>query len=435
MLKERIKQYYSVLKFRPYNKEYYNSLESLNEALNCLKESMMYDYFVDKYFDRVDNCTVKPKSIDLIKHLKTDINIAMNMFSCMNKNFLIRYSFKNNIIYKFNLILEILSNLEYYYNNSIPRLKYINGVVDGVYDDDIDILESILEGYEYDILENNLIIKYPEIRIEEEESVNDVKRNKGVNIIKDTYLFIKLDINSLKDNIRLMVMKPSYNQVVKSIGFPHVNGGISNPTNNFCFGSTPPDISSKNDYINNIIKIILYFDVYLRKKFTNSVYNNLINNKYIDLFNRETVEQKIPNNIRVYKRRFQGAYILDYDIDFEDNTIGIDDLGMISLNTESQNHRLSHFTFLFKGKHIKQQFDDNKIIDNQQIQSIIKNKIYATKQSKLLVLYAFKKAIEKLVKSEHNRGSGEEDQNTMYEDTISRMGRINTVALFRGRYK
>lgn len=435
MLKERIKQYYSVLKFRPYNNNYYNSLASLNEALNCLKESNMYDYFVDKYFDKVDNCTVKPKSIDLIKHLKTDINIAMSMFSCMHKDFIIGYSFKSNMIYELNLVLESLSNLEYHYNDSIPRLKYINDIIDGVYDNDIDILESIFEGYEYDISEDSLIIKYPEIKIEEEEGVNNVKKNKGVNIIKDTYLFIKLDMKSLKKDIGLMIMKPSYNQVVESKGFPHVNGGIRHPTYNFCFGSTPPEISSKSNYINNIIKIILYFDVYLRKKFTNSVYNNLINNKYIDLFNRKTVEQKIPNNIKVYKRRFQGAYILDYDIDFGDNTISIDDLGMISLNTESKSYNLSEFTFLFKGKHIRQQFDDNKIIDNQQIQSIIKNKIYATKQSKLLALYSFKKTIEKLVEGEHHRGSGEEDQNTMYEDTISRMGRVNTVALFRGRWK
>lgn len=433
MLKESIKQYYNVLKFKPYNNNYYKTLEYLNEALDYLRKSKMYDYFVDKYFDKIDKHTVIPKSMELINDLKNEIAITRMMFLHMSNDLKISYNFRTNIDPELNLINESLSNLLHYYNLSIKRLNYINEVADGVHDYEIDILESILSNYEYDVVGGKLIIRYPEIKIEEDYVVSS--KRKGFNIIKDTYLFINLDIRSLNESIHLMIMKPSYSQIAKSLGFPHINGGIHNPTSRFCFGITPPDISGDSNYINNIIKVVLYFDVYLRKKFTTSVYNNLVDNNFIERINNETVSQNIPNNINVYKRRFQGAYILDYEIEFEGNSISIDDLGILSLNTHSESHRLSPFTFVFKGKYVKQEFDEQKIINNQEIQSIIKNKIYVTKQSKLLALYAFKKTIEKLVESEHHRGSGEEDQNTMYEDTFSRMGRINTVALFRGRTK
>lgn len=421
MFKDIIKQRYAIV------------LQKLNDKVNNIIDRPVNMYSVDQTFmDALfsEKCFVNG-SLYLDHNAINKINDVVSSldFICKYLHGL-KIAAKNvrqptmyiaSEIDNINGTIDILIERKREINNLYNKMKIVQDIINGDYDEHLDALEGTLDMYEYDIIGTDIMVRFPEIIINEGE--------ENETIVRDTFIKIPLmNINNFYFEIR--VMNPTMYQVNKNGAFPHIRGGVTSWVSDICMGSTP--FISTGNPIFDVIVFLDYIVDFLKKKQTDSVYNELVMKSEIDYINKNYVNNIInASKFKIYKRRFLGADVIDLEIMLRDTNLYRDSNGIIT--EDRYNDQMDNYFIIFKGNKVFFKIDKQRI-DNEAIKETIEKVKYESNQSKTAATIFHVEAIKKFNReyiSEH----GDENKTSMLYDTKSRMGGINILGVFRGRKK
>jgi len=323
----------------------------------------------------------------------------------------------DNINGTIDVLIEKKRDLKHIYS----KMKIAQDIINGDYDEHLDALEGTLDMYEYDIISTDIMVRFPEIVINEGEG--------NETIVRDTFIKIPLmNVNNFYFEIR--VMNPTMYQVNKNGAFPHIRGGVSSWVSDICMGSTP-FISTGNPIFDTVVFLDYIID-FLKKKQTDSVYNELIKKSEIDYINKNYINNIInASKFKIYKRRFLGADVIDLEITLRDINLYRDSNGIIT--EERHNDQTDNYFIIFKGNKVFFKVDKQRI-DNEAIKETVEKNKYESNQAKTAATIFHIEAIKKFNR-EYIAEHGDEDKTSMLYDTKSRMGGINILGVFRGRKK
>lgn len=378
--------------------------------LTDVPDKRFIEYFVNKYFTADKGETPFINSLDnmlgFIEEIKTVITQSYNDAASVTRQNALGYYFVD-----FSWLEEKYTFVKCEITKLQQAVDYVNDLLEGKHDEHIDILHSYIEEYDYDIVSGNIIIRYDEIEIEPMD--HDIHRARRK--VYDTFIQFPL-IMQYTSQITVMVMSPTISQKKMNSAFPHINGLV---TTGVCMGTTPLILS--DEYIVNAISVNEYFQVYLPKQHTTSVYSQLPSanslNRHLNTYARSIING-MP--IKLNYKMFQGAKVLNMDVDFSyDRMIYLDADGMY---TQPPENYYDHSIF-FKGKVIEQKV---KVEDHISLSEYIKTlnlQSHETNQFSKLQIAA--KCVETIsLLYYYYCRYGKEDSVSVYEDKKSGMGRF-----------
>lgn len=380
------------------------------ERLLNVPDKRFIEYFSKKYFTFIKGETPFIDSLDKVNAFNEEIREALTE-SYHEAVDITRRASLGYYVVDFSWLGERCEILLQEAKRNEGPLQYVEDLLQGKYDEDIDIIYSYLEGFDYDIVNSNILIRYDEIEIEP----MDVDIYKASRKVYDTFIEFPLIMQNVSQ-ITVMVMSPTISQYKMNSAFPHINGLV---TTGVCMGTTPLVLST--DYVMNVISVNEYFQVYLPKQHTTSVYNQLpsVNGLNNNLKNYAmSIVSSMP--IKLKYKMVQGAKLLDMDIDLSvDRMIYADVDGMYVQPPENhEGHRI-----LFKGEVIKQKIKVEKYISLLDHIKALNLQSYETIQfSKLQVATKCVETISLL--HYYYCRYGKEDSVSVYEDKQSGMGRF-----------
>lgn len=380
------------------------------ERLLNVPDKRFIEYFSKKYFTFIKGETPFIDSLDKVNAFNEEIREALTE-SYHEAVDITRRASLGYYVVDFSWLGERCEILLQEAKRNEGPLQYVEDLLQGKYDEDIDIIYSYLEGFDYDIVNGNILIRYDEIEIEPMD--HDIYKAKRK--VYDTFIQFPLIMQYISQ-ITVMVMSPTISQKKMNSAFPHINGLV---TTGVCMGTTPLILS--DEYIVNAISVNEYFQVYLPKQHTTSVYSQLPSanslNRHLNTYARSIINE-MP--IKLNYKMFQGAKVLNMDVDFSyDRMIYLDADGMYTQPPESY----ADHSIFFKGKVIEQKV---KVEDHISLSEYIKTlnlQSHETNQFSKLQIAA--KCVETIsLLYYYYCRYGKEDSVSVYEDKKSGMGRF-----------